>query len=185
MKKLKIKVLLFFIFACLMQVHAQKKIVNNLFLPKVKDLKYVVIPTALERIYPNSFCQDSLPKLLKNYHRRLKDIGGYEVYLIQLNCHDIQKNSCMCFNGISELEYKLLLLRNKKTKQGKVLIVSYTLLSDSEYYDMNYTLKANQIILKESGFTEGDNGTAEPLTRTIHKIKIFNNKQLSISTIEK
>ena len=182
---MKIKVLLFFIFACLMPIHAQKKIVNNLFLPEVKDLKYVAIPTALERLYPNSFCQDSLPKLIKNYHLRLKDIGGYEVYLIKQNCHDIMKNSCICFNGISELEYRLLLLRNKKTKQGKALIVSYMFLSESEYYDMSYTLKANQITLKESGFTEGDNGTAEQITRTIHKIKILNNKQLSVSTIEK
>lgn len=178
---MKLKIQLFLLLSCFVQLYGQKNLGSKL-LPNLKELKYIAITNDLERIYPNPYLKDSLPNLIKQYNKQLPDIGAYNLYLVKLDCHKLAVNSCLCFNGVSELNYELLILRNKNTNKATVFFASYELLSDSEYYQMSYTIKANQIILKESGATEGENGQAEVISKSSHTIKILKNGALSIST---
>lgn len=178
---MKPKILLFLLLSCFVHLYGQKNLVSKL-LPNLKEFKYIAITNDLERIYPNSNLKDSLPYLIKQYHKQLPDIGAYNLYLVKLDCHKLAVNSCLCFNGVSELKYELLILRNKNTNKAQAFITSYELLSDSEYYQMSYTIKANQITLKESGATEGENGQAEVISKSKHTIKILKNGALSINS---
>jgi hypothetical protein len=172
---------IFVIFLFFSQVNGQTLPKKTFPLPAIKEVNYIAIPSALERIFPTTTCQDNLIGLLKNYHRRLNNIGAYDVYLVNQSC-EFSQNTCLCFETIAQGEFNFLILYNRKTKQANVIVASYNFLSDSEVYSMQFKINKNEIRLTDSGFTEGENGKAEEFSKEIIKVTLLKNGALKVTS---
>ncbi|MEO8515757.1 MAG: hypothetical protein ABI426_03390 [Flavobacterium sp.] len=172
------RIIILFILFSFLQLNGQTVPKNTFPLPEIKELKYISIPSALERIFPPNSCQDSLIRQLKTYNRRLKNIREYEVYLINQSC-EFSQNTCLCFETAAQGEFNFLILYNRKSKQAKILIASYDFLSDSEVYIMRFKKNKNEIKLIDSGMTEGENG-AEEFSKNIIKISVLKNGEVKV-----
>ena len=98
------RIFVLFIFLSFLQLNGQILPKKTFPLPEIKEVKYVSIPSALERIFPPNSCQDKLIKLLKNYNRKLNNIREYEVFLVKQSC-EFSQNTCLCFETIAEGEF--------------------------------------------------------------------------------
>ena len=168
-----------FLFLNFLQLNGQTLPKKTFPLPQIKELHYLSIPSALERIFPPNSCQDSLLSLLKNYNRKLNTIGAYEVYLVNQSCA-FSQNTCLCFETIAQGEFNFLILYNRKMKQATVLVASYDFLSDSEVYIMSFKINKNEILLSDSGFTEGENGRSEKFSKNIIKVYVLKSGALQV-----
>lgn len=148
-------------------------------LPKIKKLNYVSIPSALERIFPPNSCQDSLIHLIKNYNKKFNNINQYEVYLVKQSC-EFSQNTCLCFKTTTQGEFNFLILFNPKTKEANVILASYEFLSDSEVYSMHFKIKNNEIVLTDSGMTDGENGEGEEFSKNTIKIQVPKNGKIKV-----
>ncbi len=154
---------------------------TNLPLPEIKELEYISIPSDLERIFPPNTCQKDLIGLLKNYDRKLENMGGYEVYLVKQSC-TFSEEFCLCFETTAQGEFEFLILFDPKTKKAKALLASYEFLSDSEVYMMQFNIHQNVIVLTGSGFTEGEDGKADALSKNTFKVKVLKNGEIRVSS---
>ena len=175
------KIIVLFIFLNFLQLNGQSFQKKSFPLPEIKELEYVAIPSALERIFSNNSCQDNLIRQLKSYNRKLNNVRQYEVYLITQNC-EFSQNACLCFETIAQGEFNFLLFYDRKSKQGKVLISSYNFLSDSEVYTMRFKKIKNEIRLTDSGITEGENGKAEEFSKNIIKVSVLQNGEIKVKS---
>lgn len=152
---------------------------NSFTLPEIKKLNYISIPSNLKRIFPPNSCQDSLINLMKNYNKRLENINEYQVYFVKHSC-EFSQNTCLCFKTTAQGEFNFLILFNPKTKQANVVLSSYEFLSDSEVYSMHFKIKNNEILLTDSGITEGENGEGEDFSKNTIKIKVLKNGKIKV-----
>lgn len=178
-KSKKLKIIVLFLFFCCVQANGQIQDQKVFPLPEIRELNYLYVPSALERIFPSNSCQDNLIKLLKNYTRRLSDIRENEVYIVKHSCEFFQ-STCLCFETTAQGEFTFLILFNRKSKQANVLIVSYDFLSDSEVYSMSYIIKKNEIRLTDSGMTEGEDGNAEEFIKNTFTVCILKSGKIKI-----
>ena len=170
-----------FTFLSFLQLNGQTLPKKAFPLPEIKELKYLSIPSALERIFPPNSCKDSLNMLLKSYNRRLNNIREYEVYLVKQNCK-LTQNTCLCFKTTAQGEFNFLVLYNRKSKQAKVFVASYDFLSDSEVYMMRFKInkKKNEIRFSDSGFTDGENEKLEEFSKSIIKVSVMKNGEIKV-----
>ena len=173
------RIFVLFIFLSFLQLNGQTVPKKSFPLPEIKELKYLSIPSALERIFPPNSCQDSLISLLKSYNRKFNNIRGYEVYLVKQSC-EFSQNTCLCFKTIAEGEFNFLILYNRKTKQANVLVASYDFSSDSEVYIMSFKINKNEVRLTDSGFTEGENGKSEEFSKNIIKVSVLKSGEVKV-----
>ncbi len=151
-------------------------------LPEIKELEYISIPSDLERIFQPNTCQKGLIGLLKNYDRKLENMGGYEVYLVKQSCM-FSEEFCRCFETTSQGEFEFLILFDPKTKKAKALLASYEFLSDSEVYMMQFKIHRDIIKLTGSGFTEGEGGKADALSKNTFKVKVLKNGGIKVQSM--
>jgi hypothetical protein len=161
------------------QLAGQTPPTTNLPLPEIKELEYILIPSDLERIFPPNTCQKGLIGLLKNYDRKLENMGGYEVYLVKQSC-TFSEEFCLCFETTAQGEFEFLILFDPKTKKAKALLVWYEFLSDSEVYLMQFKIQHDVIKLTGSGFTEGEGGKADALSKNTFKVKVLKNGGIKV-----
>jgi hypothetical protein len=164
------------------QLAGQTPPTTNLPLPEIKELEYIPIPTDLERIFPPNTCQKGLIGLLKNYDRKLENIGGYEVYLVKQSCA-FSEEFCFCFETTAQGEFEFLILFDPKTKKAKALLATYEFLSDSEVYMMQFKIRRDLISLTGTSFTEGEGGKADALSKNTFKFKVLKNGGIKVSSI--
>ncbi len=155
---------------------------TNLPLPEIKELEYISIPSDLERIFPPNTCQKGLIGLLKNYDRKLENIGSYEVYLVKQSC-TFSEEFCLCFETTTQGEFEFLILFDPITKKAKALLASYEFLADSEVYIMQFKIHRDVIKLTGSGFTEGEGGKADALSKNTFKVKVLKNGGIKLQTM--
>ena len=165
------------------QLAGQAPPTTNLPLPEIKELEYISIPSDLERIFPPNTCQKGLIGLLKNYDRKLEKMGGYEVYLVKQSC-TFSEEFCLCFETTAQGEFEFLILFDPITKKAKALLASYEFLSDSEVYLMQLKIHHDVIQLRGSGFTEGEGGKTESLSKNRFKVKVLKNGGIKVSPSE-
>jgi hypothetical protein len=164
------------------QLAGQTPPTTNLPLPEIKELEYISIPTDLERIFPQNNCQNGLIGLLKNYDRKLENMGNYEVYLVKQSCA-FSEEFCLCFETTAQGEFEFLILFDPKTKKAKALLASYEFLSDSEVYLMQFKIHRDVIQLRGSGFTEGEGGKADALSKNTFKVKVLKNGGIKVQSM--
>jgi hypothetical protein len=164
------------------QLAGQTPSKTNLPLPEIKALEYISIPSDLERIFPPNTCQKGLIGLLKNYDRKLENIGSYEVYLLKQSCA-FSEEFCLCFEKTAQGEFEFLILFDRKTKKAKALLASYKFLADSEVYLMRFKIHRDVIKLTGSGFTEGEGGKADALSKNRFKIKVLKNGGIKVQSM--
>jgi hypothetical protein len=152
---------------------------TKLPLPEIKELEYISIPSDLERIFPPKICQKGLIGLLKNYDRKLENMGNYEVYLVKQSCA-FSEQFCLCFETTAQGEFEFFILFDPKTKKAKALLASYEFLSDSEVYLMQFKIQQDVIKLTGSGFTEGEGGKADALSKNTFKVKVLKNGGIKV-----
>jgi hypothetical protein len=162
-------------------VYGQTQPQNNEPLPQIKTLEFIAVPSSLERIYKTKTCQENLINSLKNYNKRLKNINGYEVYLIKQSC-EFSQSVCLCFEEAAQGEFDFLFLYKRETGKAKVIIASYSFLSDSEVYMMNYEIKDNVIMLTTSDVTEGEGGKAEEFSKNKILVSLSKNGEVKVLT---
>lgn len=154
---------------------------NTSPLPEIKEVSYIALPTALARIFPPNSCQDDVPKFLKNYSRRLDNIRHYEVYLVEQRC-EFSQTACLCFQETAQGTFDFLVLFDRKTKQAKVFIASYSFLSDSEVYSMTFDIKNHTIRLTDAGTTEGENGEGEEFSKNLIVVTVSKSGKIKVKS---
>jgi hypothetical protein len=164
------------------QLAGQTPPTSKLPLPEIKELEYISIPSDLERIFPPNTCQKGLIGLLKNYDRKLENIGGFEVYLAKQSC-TFSEEFCLCFETTAQGEFEFLILFDPKTKKAKALLASYEFLSDSEVYLMQFKIRRDVICLVGSDFTEGEGGKADALSKNTFKVKVLKNGGIKVQSM--
>ncbi|MFN8417238.1 MAG: hypothetical protein U0U66_12980 [Cytophagaceae bacterium] len=150
---------------------------NAFLLPPIKSVKYVFAQTSIERMYfeHTLHFNDSLAKFLKLYNRKLSDFGKYKIYYTYVFCSKDSSSECICnhytdYNGLS---YGLLIFYDPISQMANITIGSYNFSSESEHYEMLFTIESNNtIILYEQGQTEGEGGEPEDLEGRKHIIKL-------------
>lgn len=160
--------------------YGQTQPLNNEPLPQIKTLEFITIPSSLERIYITKTCQVDLINSLKNYNKRLKNINGYEVYLVKQSC-EFSQGVCLCFEVEAQGEFDFLVLYKRETGKAKVIIASYSFLSDSEVYMMYYKINNTEIILTTSDVTEGEGGNAEEFSKNKIRVSVLKNGDIKVA----
>ena len=179
---MKNTLIIFIILLPFFQLAGQTPSTTNLPLPEIKELEYISIPTDLERIFQPNTCQKGLIGLLKNYDRKLENMGSYEVYLVKQSC-TFSEEFCLCFETTTQGEFEFLILFDPKTKKAKALLASYEFLSDSEVYLMQFKIHRDIIKLTGSGFTEGEGGKADALSKNTFKVKVLKNGRIKLQSM--
>jgi|GEM_PF-3650425 len=162
-------------------VNGQKKAQNPFTLPKIDNLKFISLPTAFERQFPTGPCKQNLFKYLKQYSRRLTPIDGNQVYLVKGSC-SYSEHTCLCFETSIDGKFDFLVVYNPKSKGATLFVCSFDFFPDSVNYYMSFRIRGNEIMLEESGYTEGENGVAEKFSGKSHKLFVLKNGNLRIAS---
>lgn len=173
------KIYLFLImFLCLSAARAQTPTPATFRLPEIKTMRYLSIPSALQRLFPAENCKALEGLREMRYSKRLRNIRMYEVYLVGGQCEFSQGN-CLCLGAPAQGEFSFLILYDPKSKEATSVIASYNFLSDSEVYQMEFTLIGNKIVLTDKGYTAGDGG-AEVFSHSRVRISVWKNGKIAV-----
>ena len=159
---------------------------NEFLLPPIKSVKYVYTQTSLERMYLKYIphFEDSLSEFLKYYNRKLPNFGKYKAYYIYVFCSKDSSSKCIC-NGYTDyngLTYGLLIFYDPNSNIANIINASYDFSSDSEHYEMSFSIETNNtIILHENGQTEGEGGEPEDFEESKRIINLSNEGLIQVS----
>ena len=104
---------------------------------------------------------------------------------MQRGCYERKTNEFsqglyLCFEGKAQGEFDFLVLYKRETGKAKVIIASYSFLSDSEVYMMNYKINNTEIILTTSDVTEGEAGNAEVFSKNKIRVSVLKNGEVKV-----
>ncbi|MCR6642494.1 MAG: hypothetical protein NVV82_26770 [Sporocytophaga sp.] len=161
---------------------------NKYLLPKVDSFIYVPVNSVLNlqffKYKSKDFFEDSIPKYLKYYQKKLSNIGKFQAYFIEVNCHLNKSAKCFCNEGFLSLAYDFLVLYDPSSRDAYLINVSYDFSSDIYPYSMSFLIKNNnEILLQESYLEEGESvfdGNSIIVLAAKHTIRISEDGELFI-----
>jgi hypothetical protein len=146
-------------------------------LPPIDSITYMPVSNFFEGIFRENEClkyKDAVLKSLKSYTDKMKDIGNYDVYYVQLR-YQASADSIseyICRELLSHTGF--MILYEADIKLANVILVEYNFLLDAETYTMSFSVNEdNQISLIENALVGNEDEQGNQLAEDKIKSKVL------------